>query len=509
MTRKTPRETSRVPTDLAAVLTAALLYCSLHAGFRLIASGNLGEDDPLESLRVQQLLMIYAPPQPPLYDWVLWLIQRALGPGVAGFLLIKYAALTATAGFLYVTALRILKDRVWALLVVESMALIYQIAWRYHEGFTHEIGAMVAVAATLWAFERVIAQTQLRDFIWLGVIVGLGLMTELTYAMFLATLALAALLQPALRTRLIDRRLFASAALALLVASPYALALLQSPGPLQFVTRHSTSALVNLGKGLLDALRGPLFYLSPLIVLLPLFIPGFLRVATADIVAAFTAPNARDSANLPRLVLTQALFGVALCIAGAVLLGASGYAMHRLMPLYLSSVIWLMDVARRASPTAAPRRRLVAFAAFVAVAALSARLTNMFVLDPVCKICRWGIPYTGLAAEMQARGFDGAGLIVAAGTELAGNLRAQFPHALVTTAAVPQRPAFGRGRMAIVWGNETAAEVESLVSAADARIPIDLSRATAADIPWHHLWRPTGYRTSTWHVLVIDTPGKG
>ena len=56
------------------------------------------------------------------------------------------------------------------------MALIYQIAWRYHEGFTHGVGAMVAVAATLWAFVRFLTLGRTRDIVVLGFTAGLGLL---------------------------------------------------------------------------------------------------------------------------------------------------------------------------------------------------------------------------------------------------------------------------------------------------------------------------------------------
>ena len=67
---------------LALVLLAVLAYVTLHGGFRLLASASLGEDDPLESLLVQDLLLGYRAPQPPLYDWVLWCVQRVTGPGI-------------------------------------------------------------------------------------------------------------------------------------------------------------------------------------------------------------------------------------------------------------------------------------------------------------------------------------------------------------------------------------------------------------------------------------------
>ncbi|MGE0855566.1 MAG: glycosyltransferase family 39 protein, partial [Hyphomicrobiaceae bacterium] len=177
---------------LLMVLAGVLLYIVLHAGFRLLASSTLGEDDTLDQILVQDLRVGYDPRQPPLYDWLLWLVQQVTGPRLVSFLAIKYAALAATAVLLYLVAFRVLRDRLWAVLTVESLALIYQISWRYHEGFTHQVLAMVAVAATLWAVLRLIDRGRTSDFILLGFICGLSFLTEPAYAVYLASLLAAA-----------------------------------------------------------------------------------------------------------------------------------------------------------------------------------------------------------------------------------------------------------------------------------------------------------------------------
>ena len=492
---------------LALVLLAVLAYVTLHGGFRLLASASLGEDDPLESLLVQDLLLGYRAPQPPLYDWVLWCVQRVTGPGILGFLLIKYGALLATAGFLYSTAERVLKDRVWAMLAVESMALIYQIAWRYHEGFTHGVGAMVAVAATLWAFVRFLTLGRTRDVVVLGFTAGLGLLTELTYAVFLTSLVIAAALQPSIRARLWQPRLLVAAGLAALVASPWVYWIVTTPGPLSWVTRHTPSFAGNLGKGLIDAVRGPFFYLSPLIVFLPLVFRGFFGTALGDL---RRAPNAGREPDFEQLVLHQAMVAVGLSVGGAVLLGASGYAMHRLMPLYLPAVIWLMGVARRGSETALPRARFARLALMIALIALSARLANMFVYDPVCKICRWGIPYAGLAAELQKRGFKPGpqSVVVVAEPELGGNLRVSLGATRILAAGETELGDTFKSappkQVAIVWTASHPEVKPALQAVAQPLLPggVHLERAEPVRVPWKHLWRPTGYRQTEWHVLI-------
>ncbi len=491
---------------LLIVLAAVLAYCLVHAGFRLLASSSLGEDDPLENVLVQTLRLGYQPPQPPLYDWVLYAVQSITGPGIGGFLLIKYAALTATAVLLYLSAVRVLRDWLWAALTVECMALIYQIAWRYHEGFTHEVGAMVAVAATLWAWLKVIEECRTGDFLLLGLIAGLGAMTEPTYWAFLTSLTIASLLQPAIRARLLRPGFALSAAIALAVASPYVFWIATYPGPITWVHPWSPSPIKNLGKGLLDAIRGPLFYLSPLIVIVPLVFPGALRIAATDF---RRGPNRAAEPDLAQLILHAALAGMVLCLIGAVTLGLAGYAMHVLMPLYLPAIIWLMSVAQRASGTnASPRLRFARLAAGIAVLALTARLANMFVLDPVCKLCRWGIPYPGLAQEITRLGFTG-GTIVTPDQELAGNMRAQLPRARVVVAggrmtASVTEPA-GSG-IAYIWPGE---DTRGAKRRADVPPPpgIALSAFAEVRVPWRHLWRPTGYRHESWRVLIVKTQG--
>jgi len=489
---------------LVYVLLAVLAYSSLHVGFRILASSTLGEDDVFENTNVQELLLGYNPRQPPLYDWVLWAVQRVTGPTLESFLLIKYAALTATAGFLYLSAVRILGSRVWGFLAVESMALIYQISWRIHEGFTHEMGAMVAVAATFWCYLHVVDRGRLRDFVLFGVLVGLGFLTEPAFYVFLMMLLTATALQPALRRRIFERRLIVTFGTALVVAAPFYLWVLSDSAHLAYFFRAPSNYWREMLLGIRDAVRGPFFYLSPLIVFLPFIFPGAFRLALSDMVRP---PNSSDTPDLEQLVLHTALAGVALSFIGAVLFAINRYPIQVLMPLYLVSVIWLLGVCKRAAGTERNIGRFTTLALTIAVVALVARLANMFVLDPVCKICRWGIPYPQLAAEIRRAGFEN-GAVVAIEYDLAGNLRAQMPEAFLVMrlrpSIAPEDAKPRSGKVAFVWGNDIApSEVEERLS------PYLPAGASAKDarlvrIPWAHLWKQTGYRTSDWRILVVD-----
>lgn len=493
---------------LALVLGAVIVYCALHAGFRLLASQVLGEDDVVEAVFSQELRAGYDafPRQPPLYNWVLYGLQQVMGLGIETFLVIKYAALAVTALLVYSAAyLAYRGDRLFAVLSVESLALIYQIAWRYHEGFTHEVLAMVAVMATLNLVFLIVREPRLTFFAALGVAMGFGFLTEPTYYVFFFCLLAAVSLQPAARQAIWRPSFAVSAVIALALAAPYFHWVLSSPqriaGWLHLIQPFAAHTL----DGLWDAFRGPFAYLSPLIVILPLMFPGFLRTAWGDLKRG---PEQGPRADLEQLALHGALIAFGAALFASAFLGIKEAAIHVLMPLYLPIVVWLFGVARRSSAGPLHIARFTRLALAIAIFAFCARMANMFVLDPVCKTCRWGIPYAGLAAEMRARGFPETGTIVSLDKETAGNLRVLFPQAAVATRGypnfTPNAARIGVGPTVFVWPKTGAFPMQI----AERHIRPLLPEGTGLDameqvvVPWRHLWRETGYRTSTWRMLV-------
>jgi hypothetical protein len=492
---------------LAGVLLAAGLYSLLHVGARLLASLNLGEDDPLEEILIQTLAPSYLPGQPPLYDWLLWLLEQATGQGAVKFQLLKYGLLTAACGFIFLAARRVMKgDAFWAFLSVEALALIYQISWRFHEGFTHQVGAMCAVAATFWALLRVVEERRPADFAVLGLAAGLGVLTTNAYWVFLAALLTAAMLQPAIRRAVLRPGLLLTAAL---IGGPYALWLAHTPDglaailPALAVGEAAAPAKLVL-TGIRRAFTEPLMYLAPLIFIYPLFfprmVPGVLRTARLR-------PNRAATPDFEQLLLHMTLLCIGALILGAVLFGVHKYATHALMPLFLTTLIWLTAQARRAASDQGQIRRFVIAAAGVAIIAFCGRAANMYVQEPVCQICRWGVPYAELAEAMKRAGAGGQ--ILVADKELGGNLRRFFPDARVALAGMPAYapPGFdASAAVTLVWDaadkpDRTLAVLRGIRPDLPAGI---LQTSRAIDLTWRgHLWKPDGYRVSSWRLLVL------
>lgn len=498
--------------SLKGVLIVIVAYVSAHLIARLAASSNLGEDDPYENILSQVLKFGYDPVQPPLYNWVLWIVQQLTGPNLVSFLIIKYALLIAIACLLFVIAQRVLGDPVWAFMSVETIGLIYQTTWRLHEGFTHAMGTIAATLATFWAFLVFLESPRIRSAVLLGCIAGLGLLTQFKFVLFLFALGAAALCQRGIRTilRQNGQRLLLAFALAVAIATPFyvwafigqdALAELMKPLAGQERFSHGQRAFA----GLKDAVIRPAACLLPLIVILVTVFPG-MAPATLKL-------SRRPSGPGPDLVL---LLGHYLLIvwgglfAAALIFGLNNYPSHRLIPFLLIAVIWLVHLARAGCQTP---KQVKLFAAIVLVfvgVAFAARMLNMFALDPYCKICRWGIPYSELAKTIQDAGFRG-GTIMTAEQELAGNLRRFFPRDRIVSTYRPifepqASPEVAAGQTVLIWSERfqpwlAHAHAVPFLRTADMARPWTVYRA---QVPWRHLWRDTGYRTTTWFFMVTD-----
>ena len=163
------------------------------------------------------------------------------------------------------------------------------------------------------------------------------------------------------------------------------------------------------------------------------------------------------------------------------------------------------------------RRRpvLARLALAIAVIALVARLANMFIHDPVCGKCRWGIPYPELAQTLRVYGYSGGGTILVPDDELGGNLRQHFPAARVGVVgregitpdfSNPLQPKQRSGPLLLIWD----ADVPERLWLGTYGRALGLDGAAFKDsglirIPWTHLWKAKGYRTSDWRYILLPS----
>jgi len=272
------------PWSLWGVISIGLAYGLVYASMRLAISHNLPQDDVTANILAQTLEPGYVVRQPPLHEWLLWSLQRLTGPTLLSFLILKYGLLTATFVFLYFVAKRLFADPRWVAVAALSPLLLYQIGWNLHEGVTHTMPLICAVAASMWSFMRLAERGTTADYILFGLVAGLGLISKYSFAGFLFVLLASALLQPALRARLLDWRMVLAVAAGAVVTAPIVYWLIAGRHDLvalynEAVAPKTTSRLAATLIGLGKAIYAPLAFLFPLDVILPVLFPRMLREA--------------------------------------------------------------------------------------------------------------------------------------------------------------------------------------------------------------------------------------
>ncbi|UCV20432.1 ArnT family glycosyltransferase [Ferribacterium limneticum] len=496
----------RFPFTQSGVMVLVAIYASIHALTRLFSSGNLGEDDPLDNLIAQTLAPGYNVQQGPLYDWAIWCLQHIFGTGLSGFLFLKYALLVAMAGCIFQITRKITQSALWAFIAVESMATVYQIFWRFHEGFTHRVGAMVLAVATVWAIFRLIDRPSRGNYLLLATLIGLGLLTEHIYAFALFATLLAAWLQPSVRKTVFSLPMLASLPLTLLVVAPYALWLAADPLRLTALSTNllpeiPAHSLPGIAAGLRDAFTFPLLVLAPYIVILPMVFPAIFRTIFRQSKLRAIDPTVFD----PKLYLLHLLLIElsGLVLFNGLLYSRANYAVHSILPMVVIAIPWLTEKARETNPT--PRRVQIFMAVLLGftITAYAVRSGNLFVYEPFCSRCRWAVPYPELADKLREKGFD-RGTIIVNDPHVGGNLRRFFSDSRVVMHGLPT-PAGDGNKIAVVWP----------ISDKNAEMPANLRNATATahtlappgivELPWKHLWKPLGYRTSSWGTAIMET----
>ncbi len=450
----------------AALLAA---YVLTHLLLRVWMSPTLTVDDAREAVFSQTLDWGYQPRQPPLYSWVVWAAVRVFGLGVPPFAAVRYAWLAVAALFLYLSARRILSDARVAALAAASPLLLLPFSWNIHF-LTHTAALVAACGATLYALVRLLASGRSGAYAWLGVALGLGLLSKFNYALFAGSLLAAGLTIPDYRRRLLDPRLLLALGLAAILVLPYALWFRARGFPVGSV--YSTvgrlarpeGGLASLATDLYHVLRVGVAFLGPVWAAFLLLAPEVLRPATAA---------SRDRLRHGQLLARTCLLGAGILVAGAVLSDPVPLRTHWVLPVFLlvpPYLVWRLDVAG-VEPRQVRRLGLA-----VAVAALAVAVTLLTPLSGASLLAAGlGEPYGAVAARLAEAGFR-RGTIVAGRGALGGNLRVSFPTSRVVTIDDPRYtpPAgAGDGQCLVVWDREDPETVGRRVAPALAALEVD------------------------------------
>lgn len=503
--------------SLPGVLLLAFLYSLVHSVLRMLATDTIAQDDVVGNVLAQVLAVGYIVRQGPLYDMALWFVQQVTGPYLIGFLILKYAFLIATTAFIYLSARRILNSQFWAGLTACSLSLFFQLGWNIHEGVTHTAALMCFIAASFWAFTRIAQDGGWQNYILFGVFLGCGFLSKHTFGVFVFLLFTASLLQKPLRQKIFHPLMLLSLAVALILMTPYLLWLIDRLTELQSTAKlavglNNQTYVERILVGLPVVLKGPFGFMIPLILVLPVLFPNFLKTVWQTIRAPYT--RVQDKPDLERLVYHMTIAAVLALLIALFAFGIWRFKERYLHPFFLISVIGLMALAMHSAPSIPQIKRFLGVMVLTGVIVLGFRAANFWIGEPFCGPCRQLVPYHGVADALRKKGFE-TGTLIAGFRFTGGNMRKHFPNTRIINLSnpyfvPPRREAYKDQAqdLAVVWRVRHQSDLDTNIPT---YIQNELNRLKVTNIPpvetvkvpWTHLWRPTGYRTSTWKVIYI------
>jgi len=400
---------------------------------------GMGGDEGEQLVFSQYFDWGYQVRNPPLYTWLVIAASKAFGPTVHSVLIIKFAALALSYFFLWKSALTILDDERLAALCAASPLALYYIAWDSVYGYSHSVLVMMFYMATLWLIIRIGEHRRTRDFIWLGLVIGGGLLSKYVFAVFLIALMAAAVMDRKLRRSLLRPALLISLIITLICLAPHLVWFSEHLG-----SPAGGSPTFNF-KGLLRLALAILGFLSPLWLVLAVLFPSALKARPV---------SGSDEARWARLFERYFLILCALA-AIAILTQQTGRLRTHYMFVLLPMVIYFFLKIKH---VIAPLNRLHVYGGILALFAATSIIGMMvkYVGEPLkCARCQHHIPYAGLADELRNAGFH-RGTIFAYWhpDPIAGNLLQQFSDSRVISAKHPnvQPPAKTlTGQCLLVW----------------------------------------------------------
>ncbi|WP_191061128.1 glycosyltransferase family 39 protein [Geminicoccus harenae] len=423
------------------VLGILALWLLLHAVLRLLTGPTLGMDDAEQALSAQAWSWGYRTEQPPLFTWLLLLLEPVLGVGHVPITVLRYLFLGGCCLAYWQAARLWLGDDGRAAVAVLALPAMYTFGWYAQVDLTHSTVLATAVAVLLWLSARLARRQTYLDYFLLGVTLGLGVLGKWNFALAGLALVLTGLILPELRRVVLHPGTLLAAAVALVIVLPNAWWLLghKSMGEAgtAVLVRGARSQLASLG----DLLVAALAFAQPWLVLAGiLFLPSLRRCRREQV--------ARPAV---RVLGTYVIIALLLHALLVVPFGGVNYSERWMIgPLLPLPILFAAFLA----PQHLPIGRWLAVLAVLVVVTLGMRVAIPLAGGDACLgKCRILYPFDAIADGLRQAGFRD-GTVVVGDLHLGGNLRVRMPQSRVVETSAPPGvfgPPTGNGQCLLAW----------------------------------------------------------
>lgn len=422
--------------ETQGVVSLLLLYCAVMFLVRFALSPNFNGAEAHAMLFGQSLQWGYRPSDPPLAMWLAWAALSVSGGSRLALFLLREAVLAIGLVAFFAASRTVLGNIRRSGLAAFFLLATFGISWLAQHVDLETVLLTAMCCLYLWADTRALISQRTLDYLVLGAVTGLGVLSSYVFLILPFAMSVALAFTPELRARLRLLPLIPATIIAVIVVAPY---FAFAPDAVTFTASGTHAPALTALRELVVAL---VVFALPAALLFLILYPragkplaswqgtqGWLRFFRITMLAAAVAG----------IVVALAFRGEAQALAFPVLLPLSICLFLRVQLVYGDDT------------DTSDRRFLVAVLACV-VAAMGIRAWLYETRAHDCHHCAEYWPLARYADTFRQAGFVG-GTIAASGAALGGNLRLVFPDARVVT---PDAPAlrFGppvSGECLVVW----------------------------------------------------------
>jgi len=188
------RAVSISTTQAKSWLFILFAYFTLHYVLRVGLSDTLQIDAAEQVVQSQELLFDYGNFQPPLFTWLLHTLWLFVEPSMESFVAFRYVLLFATFWLWYLVSRLLFSSPILQLISSSSWLLMYEFAWKLHQGSTHTTLMLLALLLTLHAVLLLQNKKSKGLYIYLGFAVALGISSKYSFSGFILLALVAGLL---------------------------------------------------------------------------------------------------------------------------------------------------------------------------------------------------------------------------------------------------------------------------------------------------------------------------
>jgi hypothetical protein len=453
---------------------------------------------------------------PPLYEWLLWMVQQVVGPGPLSYLILRYTLIATTGILFYVALLRMVASARLAAAFSLSLVLLFWFGWEIHHSVSHTLALLASSLALFIAALAYAERPTPGGALVLGLIIGIGLMAKWSFLLVLLSLGAALAVTQETWSFYREPRTLLVLAGVVLPILPFALWLATIDPDLvgrRTVPSGRALSLDQALQGVAAFLTGiPLVFL-PWIAFVLFFVWRFPKPPTpSPALSQAVAIRLASLTAIMILALMAALLLFAFATGGA-LFGISRFAIHYLFPFSLFASLALSGLVAQRVEEQLFGQRLAITSLVVALAIFVVKLASFYVV-PGSSEANNLLPYARLADELTKRGLGTAQFVTLSPRD-AGNLAIYLPEARALSLSariepppadpVPDRPCV------LLWGGEysvpPAAPPEPNPSPGKLLKPLGLGGSAGQEEEVAVDWpKPLigAQRRSVWHLLHGD-----